>query len=226
MALLYDSFSVRYLQLKALLFPTAPDRFPEGLLSQLWAAVNTDDTFDDCSLRQRLGAIFEGERITFEIEPRRVEITMRRFEGILDAKERIRQLLATTESTLPFKFLYLPDTVELSGLVPDDKSAVLIERARTKMLKLTPNSHFDKLPGHVMGTGIDVFGHNESLYTYNVTVAPFLTRPENLYLEAKLDFNFPDDVPENDLDSVIDALQTTYDFLTTDVVGFAQTFMP
>src|SRR6266542_40511 len=112
--LLYDSFSIRHLRVEVLLYPPSEDRFPEGVLSRLYASLNADDMFDDCALRQRLGAIFEGERLTYDIETRRIRMHFRNFGTIQESKENLNHLLGATKKVLNeagMRFLYLTDEV-------------------------------------------------------------------------------------------------------------------
>jgi hypothetical protein len=228
---LYDSFSLRRLRLNVLLFPSMDERFPEGLLSALYAALNTNDTFDDCALRQRLGAIFEGERMTYEIDANRIKLRFRDFGSIQESKEHVHHLLKVTKETLGragMRFLYLPDEVYMWGLVPpgekEDGGGL-----RTKATKLQP-AHLGNLPGDVIGVGVTVHGHaDEAGYVYDITVAPYGHGTEvgrDVSLETELSFNFPTSPPEDDVDAVVEALQTTYDFATNEVIQFAQSFMP
>src|SRR6266542_2912110 len=117
---LYDSFSLRRIRLDALVYPPMEERFPEGLLSALYAALNTDDTFDDCALRQRLGAIFDGARLTYEIDAKRIKISFRDFGSIQESKERAHHLLTVSKEVLPARFFVLPEEIYMWGLVPPD----------------------------------------------------------------------------------------------------------
>jgi hypothetical protein len=228
---LYDSFSVRRLRVNVLLYPPLAERFPEGVLSRLYAALNTDDMFDDCSLRQRLGAIFEGERITFDIDAHSLRISFRDFGSVQESKEIVHDFLTVTKQILReggMRFLAFPDEVEMWGIVPDDKPTDAAARLRTKAFKLTV-AHLAELPGEVIGVGLEVHGHapDEDNFTYDITVAPYgHGATKQLYLEAELNFGFPREPPEDDLELVTDAIQKTYDFLNTEVIRFSKAFMP
>jgi hypothetical protein len=102
-------------------------------------------------------------------------------------------------------------------------------RASHKATKLQP-AHLGNLPGDVIGVGVTVHGHaDEAGYVYDITVAPYGHGTEvgrDVSLETELSFNFPTSPPEDDVDAVVEALQTTYDFATNEVIQFAQSFMP
>jgi hypothetical protein len=222
--LLYDSFSVRSLELDVLLFPPRQERFREGILSEFYAALNADDLFDDCSLRQRLGAIYEGERLTFDIEASRISLHIRSFQSIQEVRELLSVLLRTTKNTLSaagMDFLYVASNVRLWGLVPDGQNrdvAEIIHKSLPATLQQAQRQHLEGLDG----TGLNMSGRTAS-YGYTVVAAPYLSEPANLYLEASLDF-IPDpaDVAADDIAAAAQTVQTTYDFLTTETIRFAE----
>jgi hypothetical protein len=99
---------------------------------------------------------------------------------------------------------------------------------RTKATKLQP-ANLRHLGGDVIGVGVTVHGHSENdVYAYDVTVAPYGHRAggRDLFLETELTFNLPENPPDDDVGFIVEALQTTYDFATNEVIQFAQSFMP
>jgi hypothetical protein len=119
----YDNSSVRGLMARVSIFPGLQDRFDRGVPSRLYAEINTDDTFDECSLRQRTGATFEGERITMDVTPRSLRMTFRSFFSIHETKERVSDFLTVTRRAFEaMPFVYLPARVRVWAVVPDDGS--------------------------------------------------------------------------------------------------------
>ncbi len=223
----YESFGVRGVEARVIAWPPLPERYPTGELSKLYSALNSDDSFESCQLRAQLGAVFEGEQWTYDIDSDRVVLTARAFANFIEVKDRFVAMLESSRETLRGTRIFIPDQITVWGLVPDERQRDVGELIRKKLLTRFKTEHYTHLDGEVVGAGMEFVVAGENV-KWEVTVAPYLRQPDNLFLYAKGDFAVPDadDWPDEPLDLVRSDLQTAYDFLHQNVVAFAQSLLP
>jgi hypothetical protein len=143
----------------------------------------------------------------------------------------VRELLVATREYFKAKkvarnirFIF-PDGVLISALVPEDKKKDVGAIVKSKALGRIKPEHYALLPGDVEGAGLRLVGGTEA-YAWNATVAPSLVRDDDLYVSADLDFPYPDEPPQDDIQAVCEAIDTAAEFLKNHLMDFAAAILP
>jgi hypothetical protein len=121
MALLFDQFGVRRVELEVTMFPGFSHGFNKGELSALYGRLNGDDLFESCNLRANVGAEFESEHWFYDISSTRILIRSEAFQSIEILDKEVLHLLQETKSfltprRLPFLIM---DSISIRGAVPE-----------------------------------------------------------------------------------------------------------
>jgi hypothetical protein len=224
MALLFDSFGVRRVDVRIVIFPGFDHGFRPGELSALYGRLNADDVFESCELRANVGATFESEHWEYDISTSRIRIAADSFTSYTDLEKRVRHLTDETQAfftpqRLPFLIVQQTEAV---GIVPNDKGADVGPIVRAKILARRVREHeggLDLLPGIVHGAGITLTGDTDD-YHWHAEAAPTHGDYTNLRLGCELFFPPPEDPPTSEM--ISERLDTTYRFLSENVLEFAQ----
>ena len=246
----YHQYGVRLFELEGNLFPPPrQEHYQTGQLSKLYAAVNEDDIFDSCATRGVHSADFQGEHHSLNVEGSTITITATSFRDVVELKVRFGHLLEQSLKVLGARHVFLVDRIRIAGLVPEGSGkdvGALIQRKATKLKA----EHYAHLPGTVDGAALEIAGYCERPdqdavaddpdanddefrglgdgFSYKITIAPYLTQPNTLFLEVRMRFDFPIDTDEltKGIERVQEQIQIAYDFATNNVVAFAASFLP
>lgn len=228
MALLFDHFGVRRVELDVLMWPGFSHGFKPGELSSLYGALNTDDAFESCELRANLGATFDSEHWEYDISTTRIHIAAGpAFQSFDELDKRVLHLIEETKKHLTQRRLPFVTTERayVMGVVPEDGDRDVSEVVRSKMLsrRLTQQHDgerlLDHLPGDLVGAGITLVGDGEDFH-WHANIGPAHGGATNLRISAELYFPPPSEAPEDSM--ISDSLRTAYEFLNTSVREFAQ----
>jgi hypothetical protein len=233
MSLRFDQLIADTLRARVLLFPGFSG-FSSGALHGLFGALNADEErFNHLYISKEPRAKFDGEEWTYIINEN--SIVVEATGGPTDEfAERVQQLLNATREhfkerrELRGMRVFIPDRVLLSALVPEDQHKDVGAIVRSKALGRIKAEHYALLPGDVRGAAIHITGETPT-YQWDVTVAPSLARPDDLYVSAEVEFPWPDDfqaLQSGDIAVVVGAIRTTADFLRDSAVSFAQGVLP
>lgn len=225
-ALLFDQFGVRRVELHVLMWPGFSHPFKQGELSELYGKLNSEDLFESCELRANVGAEFESEHWNFDISTSRIRLRSESFQSYEDLTKRMMHLLEETQrffgSRLPFLFT---DHVSVRGVVPEgaerDVSEVVLAKMLSRRLdKRDPHGSrpLDSLPGELSGAGVTLVGDTDA-YHWHADIGPAHAYPV-LPIGADLYFPPPAESPEHSM--IAENLDTAYQFITTTVLEFAE----
>ncbi len=229
MALLFEGFGTRRVELDVLMWPGFDHGFKPGELSGLYGVLNSDDLFESCELRANIGAEFESEHWSFDISSTRIQISSKAFQDFDQLDKQVLHLLEETKRFLtPARLPFLTANRALvAGVIPEtDPEKDVAERVRTKLLarRISQGSGdtraLNAFPGEVEGVGITLVGDTET-YHWHANIGPVHSPASDLRISAELYFPPPDERPEEAM--ISDRLRTAYDFLRTNVLEFAQT---
>lgn len=227
MALLFDQIGVRRVSLEVLMWPGFSHGFKEGELSSLYGRLNTDDLFESCELRATVGAEFESEHWTFDINTTRIRVVTEAFQSFAEASKRMLHLLAETQAFFEPRRrpLLYTDRVSVRAVIPDDADREVGDVVRTKLLTRRLNKEddggakpLDFLPGNHTGTGIELVGDTDA-YHWHANIGPAHALP-SLTIGADLYFAPPSDPPV--VGMIAESLETAYSFTKDSVAEFAQ----
>lgn len=227
MALLFDQFGVRRVDLEVLMWPGFGHGFKPGELSQLYGRLNAEDLFESCELRANVGAEFESEHWHFDISPTRIQVTSETFQSFAELNKQMVHLLAETRDFFaPRPPFLIPDRISIRGVVPDDDpSKDVSEIIRAKLLTRrvskaddTGDKPLDLLPGHLTGTGLTLVGDTEAFH-WHANIGPAHGDP---ILPITVDLYFPRPEERPDQAMLADSLSMAYEFATTNVAEFTQ----
>jgi hypothetical protein len=207
-----------------LLYPPLP-RFKGTELPDFYSEVCKRHQFDSFSLSGDSGALLETEaerRLKIEREELEYQEYVR---NIRDAFPIVRQrtvdLIADASEHFGLR-LFLPQDCTMRALwpVPDDLGDVADE-LRDKAFSIRQDQ-FEQLGG-ISGIGMHLTGHrgDDQDFGWTLEIAPYFPEDGNLFVEVTAHQHSPLREP----DDVGMFLQETYDFLTTDVVAFVNTFL-
>jgi len=228
MALLFDEFGTRRIELDVLMWPGFDHGFKEGELSGLYGALNTDDLFESCELRANIGAEFESEHWRYDISTTRIHVSSKAFQDFNQLDKRVLVLLEETKRFLtPARLPFLTANRALvAGVIPEgDPEKDVAERVRAKLLsrRITQGADgeraIDALPGELAGVGLTLVGDTET-YHWHANIGPVHSPTSDLTISADLYFPPPDERPEEAM--ISDRLRTAYDFLRTNLLEFAE----
>lgn len=123
MALLYDSFGIRRVEVLVNFWPDI-DRFLPGDLSKLLGELNGDDLFTSSEFRPDSGARFEGEHWVYDLSLTSVLVRCTSYSTPQELRARIRDLLEGTRRYFGGRqsVAFFSDDVRVGGTVPEDKA--------------------------------------------------------------------------------------------------------
>jgi hypothetical protein len=224
-ALLFDQFGVRRVELDVLMWPGFGHGFKHGELSRLYGALNSEDLFESCDLRANVGAEFESEHWRFDISTTRIKLSSEAFQSFAELGKRMLHLLEETRKFFePRPPFLIAERVSVWGVVPEDAERDVSETIRSKLLtrRLTKaddngDRPLDLMPGQLTGTGVTLVGDTEK-YHWHANVGPAHSFP-TLPISVDLYFPTPTERPEGAM--ISESLSTAYEFITNNVVEFA-----
>lgn len=221
MALLYDAFGVRRVQVVANIWPDI-DNFGSGELSRLYGHLNADDLFSSFELRSNMGARMEGEHWVYDISPSSILLRASAFATTDQLRKRIRSLLAGTRQFFDRSYMaFYTEDVRVYGVVPDDKDRHVGEVVKKRLLQRLAKDDVEAMTG-LAGAGLRLVGDTEAFH-WHAQIEPPHGAYSVLALEAHAMFRPTPDppTPGDDLDTIDEQVQATYDFLNDDVRTFA-----
>lgn len=233
MSLRFDQLIADTLRVRVLLFPGFSG-FSSGALHGLFGVLNAEEeTFNHLFISKEPRAKFDGEEWTYIINENSIVIECA--GGTTDAfGAKAQRLLTATRDhfrdrrELRNLRIFIPDRVLLSALVPEDQHKDVGAIVRSKALGRIKPEHYALLPGDVRGAAIHITGETSN-YQWDVTVAPSLMRPDDLYVSAEVEFPWPDDLQAlqtGDIALVRGAINQTGDFVKDHAMAFAQGVLP
>lgn len=229
-ALLFDQFGVRRVELDVLMWPGFSHGFRAGELSALYGRLNTTDLFDSCELRANVGAEFESEHWSYDISSTAIRLSSTSFQSFEELDKQVLHLIGETKKFLtPRRVPFLiADRVLVRGTIPEDADRDVSETLRSKLLSRRLSRveegvrPLDSLPGALAGSGLTLVGDTDD-YHWHADVGPAHSGSAALPISATLYFPPPEERPEESMISV--RLGTAYDFTTTSVLEFAKTVL-
>jgi len=229
MALLFNQFGVREVELDMLMWPGFGHGFHAGELSALYSKLNTDDVFESCNLQANVGAQFESEHWRYDISTTRIQIEAEAFASFEELDHRVMHLLTETQNHFtPRRLRYLwADRAKVWGVVPQDASKdigdVLLSKLLARRISTTRDGGerlIDGFPGVLGGAGLTLTGDTADDCHWHANIGPVHGGATELRLSAELYFPPPTDAPEHSM--ISDRLRMAYDFVKDNVVAFAQ----
>jgi hypothetical protein len=226
-ALLFDGFGTRKVELAVRMWPGFDHGFKVGELSGLYGAVNSDDLFESCELRANVGAEFESEHWKYDISTTSIRVSSEAIQSFEQLDRQIMHLLEETKRFLtPQRVPFLTASRALvAGVIPEgDPEKDVADRLRSKLLsrRITQGSDdapVSELPGVIGGVGLTLVGDTET-YHWHANVGPVHSPTSDLRLSAELYFPPPSEQPEESM--ISDSLRVAYDFLRNNLVAFAE----
>ena len=207
-----------------LLYPPLP-RFKGNELPDFYSEVCKRHQFDAFSLVGDSGALLETEaerRLKIEREELSYEEHVR---NIRDAFPMVKQRTVDLVNDASQHFglrLFLPQDCTMRALwpVPEDLGDV-DDELREKAFNIR-DDQFEQL-GQVSGVGMHLTGHSGEGgdFGWLLEIAPYLPEEGNLFVELSSHQHGA----MGKADDVGDFLQTSYDFVTNNVVAFVNTFL-
>jgi hypothetical protein len=228
MALVFEGFGTRRVELDLVMWPGFDHGFRTGELSGLYGTLNSDDLFESCELRANVGAEFESEHWRYDISSTRIRVSSEAFQDFDQLDKQILHLLDETKRFLtPSRLPFLTASRALvAGVIPEsDAEKDVAAKVRSKLLARRVNQGGDgggalsAFPGEVGGVGVTLVGDTDT-YHWHANVGPVHSPTSDLRISAELYFPPPAESPESAM--ISDSLRTAYDFLRTNVLEFAQ----
>lgn len=228
MALKFEQFGVRRVELEVLMWPGFDHGYRPGELSGLYGVLNGDDLFETCELRATIGAEFESEHWLYDISTTRIRIRSESFQSLDELNFRVRHLIEETQRFLtPRRLPFLiTDRILVRGVIPEDGSRDVSETLRTKVLsqRLSRKGQdgsrpLGLFPGQLAGTGLTLVGDTDD-YHWHADIGP-THAGDTLPIRAALYFPPPAEAPDETM--ISQNLSTAYKFLSESVLEFAQT---
>lgn len=222
MALLYDAFGVRRVEVVTNIWPDL-DNFLPGDLSRLLAALNGDEAFTSCDMQPGIGARFYGENWVYDISPSSVLIRSTGFETSEHLRARIRGLLSDTRAFFAERgpMVFYTDEVRVSGTVPEDKDRNVGEVVQRRLLSRMKAQDKDELSG-LEGAGLRLVGTTDD-YHWHASLEPPHGAYNSLGIYAQLMF-FRDPYPPDegaDLDKIEEQVADSYTFVSNHLLAFS-----
>ncbi len=226
MALLYDSFGIRSVEVNVNIWPDF-DGFAAGELSQLYGHLNKEDIFSACDLRSNFGARFDGEHWMLDIDSSSVTIRCSSFATPEELRSRTKELLGETRKFFAntpsrHRIAYFLGEVRMAGLVPDDKSRNVGELLRKRLIRGMNAEKLDLLTG-LQGAGLRLIGDTPDFHWHASIEPPHGAYEGLLGMSIQLFYPPPPDPPThtNDLVKVDAAVSESYAFITENIKSFA-----
>jgi hypothetical protein len=224
MALSYDSFGVRRVDIEAKIWPEF-DRFLPGQLSKLLGVLNDDDAFTSVDLEPESGLRLEGEQWIYDLSLSSIELRSKGFSEPQAASPRIRSLLEATRGFFTrgtHQIAFFTSEIRVLGSVPDDRNRNVGDVVLRKLLRGINQEDRDLLPG-LTGAGLRLIGDAEDGYHWHASIEPPHGRYESLGLWAQLMFPPPDSPPRPgpDLNTIIEQVGMGYNLVSGGLKTFA-----
>jgi hypothetical protein len=224
MALNYDSFGVRRVDIETNIWPEF-DRFLPGQLSKLLGVLNDDDAFTGVDLEPESGLRLEGEQWVYDLSLSSVLLRSKGFSDPQAASPRIRSLLENTRAFFArpsHQVVFFTDEVRVLGSVPDDRERNVGDIVLRKLLHGLKDEDRDLLPG-LSGAGLRLIGDAEAGYHWHASIEPPHGRYESLGLWAQLMFPPPESPPRpgSDVNTIIEQVAMGYELVSSGLKTFA-----
>jgi hypothetical protein len=206
------------------------ERFAEGFLPKLEAALNAQEVFESSQASARRYLTLDGENWNVEVQPGSFDVEAVGFRDSGDLQEGVSfflgQLREVAQEYNEHVHFWGGRVEATAQWVMDAKT----RRGRTvgavinaRAMKLRP-IQVDHLPGEVLGAGITLVARTDSC-VYMVELGPVGTDT----LQPSVSVTFPEpepsDWPENDIEAVTQNIQSAYDLLENDVKAFIDAVM-
>jgi hypothetical protein len=224
MALQYDNFGLRRIVVEANLWPPVQE-IAAATLSQLFGAVNEDDTFATCELRPG-GATFDGEAWDYNINGSTVVLRWWGTRPPDDLDSRIRRFLdGTRVVAMDHQVGFYTEEIRVFADVPEGKNRDIGEVVKKRLLKGMKAEDRESLTG-LMGAGLRLRGVSES-YVYQANIDP-KSSGDMLNLFAGLKFKPEAEPPRPgpDLDLIERQRQIACAFVAEELVEFSRKLFP
>lgn len=228
MQLDYEQFAVQSVRVDLRMWPGLSHSYRSGELSALYAALNTEDLFENCELRATLGARFTSEHWTFDIDQTEIWVRSRSFVDLSALQRQINMLLSETRKFLGRRVSFLfVERVFVWGMVPERKDGNVAEIVKKKLLKPLKDEQTGALPG-LEGAGVKFIGNSPEPdeFHWHLELEPVHGTYHDLRIGAELFWPPYPDSETDDLDVIDTRVATAYDFLRTNAKNFAKSIMP
>ena len=215
MALLYDSFALRRIDVIANIWPDF-DRFLPGALSRLTAELNDDDGFSSIEVQSETGVRLEGEQWVYDLSLSSVMLRCRAVLSPEMVSGRVRSLLDTTRQFFSARhpIAFYTDQIQVLGYVPDDKEERNVgDVVKKRLLARVSAEDQNALPG-LAGAGLHLVGNDyERRFHWHASIEPPHGAYDSLGLWSQLIF-LPTEGPPTagpDLDAIEEQIGYGYD---------------
>lgn len=217
MVLKYDQFGMRVIEVTVLAWPGFQYGFQTGELSQLYAALNGTDTFDSVQLRGTLGARFDGEAWTMEIDQTNIRLRCTNFLGADELRAKASELLAQTRKFFAEQkqpLVFAPLQIFVMGHVPGGNETDVGETLKKKLLPKL-RADLNVVPPGLTGAGLRLVGDTDEFH-WHASIEPIHGDYGMLGLTSQLYFELTDEPPRpgDDIQAVANAIEASYVFLT------------